>query len=125
MASVRLPIKVHHFQNISVIVVSESNKTSINEMLQLYAEECSLGEKGKSIRWLQNSLPWKHLNLEVELPQFRKRMSGSFDGRSTESSANEKFKKLQTVIPLESIIDLSESSIGEPVSFKLFTNRGD
>lgn len=125
MASVRLPIKVHHFQNISVIVVSESNKTSINEMLQLYAEECSLGEKGKSIRWLQNSLPWKHLNLEVELPQFRKRMSGSFDGRFTESSAKEKFKKLQTVIPLESIIDLSESSIGEPVSFKLFTNRGD
>jgi putative sugar O-methyltransferase len=106
-------------------MVRESNRMNINEMLKLYAEECSMGEKGKSIRWLQNSLPWKHLNLQVELPQFRKSMSGSFDGSYSESSVKEKFKKLQSVIPLDSIIELSESSIGEPVSFKISTNRGD
>lgn len=105
-------------------MVRELNKLNINKMLELYAKECRMGEKGKSIRWLQNSLPWKHLNLEIELPQFRKSMSGSFDGRYSESSVKERFKKLQSVTPLDSIIELSECSIGEPASFKLFTNRG-
>lgn len=106
-------------------MISDSSKLNINELLDLYGKECSTGEKGKSIRWLQNSLPWKHLNLEIELPQFRKRMSGSFDGRSSESAVKEKFRKLQSLIPLESIIELSECSIGEPVSFKMVTDRGD
>ena len=108
-----------------MIVATESNKLNIKELLDLYRKECSMGEKGKSIRWLQNSLPWKDLNLEIELPQFRKRMSGSFDGRSSESSVKEKFKRLQSVTPLDSIIELSECSIGDPVVFNLVTNRGD
>ena len=93
-------------------------------MLQVYEDESNYEAKGKSLRWLQNSLPWHSLNLETELPDFRKRMSGSFDGRFSESIVKEKLQKIESVVPSSTLIELSESSIGSPVSFRLLTQRG-
>jgi len=94
-------------------------------MLQVYDDESDEGEKGKSLRWLQNSLPWHLLNLELELPNFRKKMSGSFDGNFIESAVKEKLTKIESVVPLSTLIELSESLIGNPVSFQLLTKSGD
>lgn len=106
-------------------MVSKSNGFGIKQMLQVYEDESDEGAKGKSLRWLQNSLPWRSLNLEIELPNFRKKMSGSFDGRFAELIVKEKLKKIESVVPLSSLTELSESSIGNPVSFKLLTTSGD
>jgi putative sugar O-methyltransferase len=106
-------------------VVSKSNGFGIKQMLQVYDDESVVGEKGKSLRWLQNSLPWHHLHLESELPNFRKKMSGSFDGNFSESTVKEKLTKIESVVPLSTLIELSESLIGNPVSFKLLTKSGE
>ena len=106
-------------------MVSKSSGFGIKQMLQVYYDESDEGEKGKSLRWLQNSLPWHSLDLELELPNFRKKMSGSFDGHFAESVVKEKLTKIESVVPLSTLIELSESSIGNPVSFKLMTKSGD
>jgi len=104
---------------------SKSNDLRIKQMLNVYANEINLGSAGKSIRWLQNTLPWQNFNLEEELPQFRKKLSGSFDGRDDLSTVEKKFNSLQSLVPLDSLIELSESSIGKPHSFKIISKRGD
>jgi len=61
-------------------MVSKSNGFGIKQMLEVYDEESDEGAKGKSLRWLQNSLPWHSLHLELELPNFRKKCPGPLMG---------------------------------------------